>query len=121
MGNMALLLLAAIGIYGVIAYSVVQRTQEIGIRAALGATRRDLLFMVLRNGLWLIVAGLIFGGAAAMAMTRLIATLLSGVVASDPATLITVTAALIGIGVLACYLPARGATAIDPLTALRYE
>jgi putative ABC transport system permease protein len=115
------LLLAGLGIYGVISYSVVQRTQEIGIRAALGATQAKLLQLVLSRGVVLTVVGLVVGVLGSLALTRLMASLLYGVGARDPATMVLVGALLAIVGVIACYVPARRATMIDPLMALRYE
>ena len=115
------LLLAGIGIYGVLSYSVAQRTQELGIRAALGATERNLLQLVLSRGVVLTVIGLVVGVAGSMGLTRLMASLLYGVGARDPATMIAVAALLAVVAVIACYVPARRATKIDPLVALRSE
>jgi putative ABC transport system permease protein len=115
------LLLAGIGIYGVLSYSVAQRTQELGIRAALGATERNLLRLVLSRGVVLTVIGLVLGVAGSLGLTRLMASLLYGVGARDPATMMAVAALLAVVAVIACYVPARRATKIDPLVALRSE
>jgi putative ABC transport system permease protein len=113
--------LSAIGIYGVISYSVVQRTQEIGIRAALGASSAATRWLILRSGLRMTAAGLLLGFGAALALTRLLAALLFGVGARDPITMIGVAGILAVIALLASYLPAHRATNVDPLVALRYE
>jgi len=115
------LVLAGIGIYGVISYSVVQRTREIGIRAALGATSTGLLRMVLGRGLVLTSVGLVLGLGGALGLTRLMATILYGVGARDPATLASVAAVLATVAAAACYVPARRATKVDPIVALRCE
>ena len=115
------LLLAAIGIYGVISYSVAQRTHEIGLRAALGASREDLLRMVLGSGATLTALGLAIGAAGALGLTRLMSSMLFGVGPRDPATMGAVALVLALVAVIACYVPARRAAKVDPMVALRYE
>ena len=114
-------LLAAIGIYGVTAYSVAQRTHEIGVRAALGATSMDLLRLVLARGLVLTWLGIAIGIIGALALTRLMASLLYGVGARDPATMVSVGVLLTAVALSACYVPAWRAIRVDPMTALRTE
>ena len=118
---MLALLLAVVGIYGVLAYSVAQRTHEIGIRMALGAEAGDVLRMVLRRTLALAATGIAIGAAAALAATRVLAKFLFEVKPSDPATFVTVAALLAGVAVLASWVPARRAARVDPVEALRYE
>jgi putative ABC transport system permease protein len=115
------LVLAGLGIYGVISYNVAQRTREMGIRAALGATERSLLRLILDRGVRLTVIGLAIGVAGAIALTRLMATLLFGVGARDPLTMVSVGAILASVAIMASYVPARRATRVDPVVALRYE
>ncbi len=113
--------LASIGLYGVVSYSVVQRTHEVGVRLALGARRRDVLTMVLRQGLGLTVLGLLLGLGGALALTRYLDSLLFGVTPTDATTFLTVPLLLLAIALLACYVPARRATSVDPLIALRTD
>ncbi|MHB8485188.1 MAG: ADOP family duplicated permease [Candidatus Acidiferrales bacterium] len=115
------LLLATIGMYGVISYNVVQRTQEIGIRIALGAQRRDVLQMMLGHGIRLAALGIGIGLAAAFGVTRLMNSFLYGIAATDPLTFVAVSLLLLAVALLACYIPARRAMRVDPMVALRYE
>jgi ABC-type antimicrobial peptide transport system permease subunit len=115
------LALASVGIYGVMAYTVSQRTREIGIRMALGAQLKDVLLMVLGHGMKLTVIGAAIGLAASFALTRALKTLLFGVTPTDLLTFAAVSIALMAMALLASYLPARRATKVDPLIALRYE
>jgi putative ABC transport system permease protein len=115
------LILAAVGIYGVIAYSAGQRTHEIGIRRALGAQRRDVLELVLSEGLVLVLTGIVIGLAGALGLTRVIAGLLYSVGPRDPAVFTLVPLLLAAVALFASYLPARRATKVDPMVALRYE
>ena len=115
------LLLASLGLYGVLSYAVSQRSREIGLRLALGATTRSVLAMVLGRGAMLIGVGLAVGGAAAWAAARTMASVLRGVTPGDPATYAGVSALLVAIGLVASYLPARRAAQLDPSEVLRSE
>ena len=115
------LLLTIIGLYGVIAYDVSRRTNEIGIRMALGASRRSVLALVLRQGMMPGLAGVGIGLAASLALTRMVASQLFGVSATDPSTFVTLALGLMLVTLVACYVPARGATRIDPMLAIRCE
>jgi putative ABC transport system permease protein len=118
------LLMASLGIYGVISYSVAQRVREIGIRMVLGAKRQDIFVMIIGQGLRLALAGLIIGTLAGLILTRLLSSfssLLYGVGANDPLTFGAVSMLLAGVAILACYVPARRATRVDPMAPLRHE
>ena len=120
LGGLALLL-AAIGVYGVMAWSVAQRTREIGIRMALGAETRDVLKLVLRQAMKLVLLGAVIGVAASLAVTQIMRSMLFGLSTIDPVTYLAVTSLLVSVALLACYIPARRATKVDPMIALRYE
>jgi ABC-type antimicrobial peptide transport system permease subunit len=115
------LLLASIGLFGVIMYTVVRRTNEIGIRMALGAQQNRVLWMVLREAALLVAIGVSIGIASALATTRLVSSMLFGVTPTDPVTIASVTLLLVAVAGLAAYIPARKASRIDPMGALRYE
>jgi putative ABC transport system permease protein len=119
--GVAAVLLAALGIGGVLATSVSRRTQEIGVRMALGAHRADLLRMIMRQGLTLAMVGLAIGGPAAFALTRLMSSLLFEISPRDPLTFTLVAVGLLTVALIACYIPARRATRVDPMVALRID
>jgi putative ABC transport system permease protein len=115
------LVLAAVGIYGVMSYSVAQQTREIGIRMALGAQRSDVLKMTVKQGLRLVAFGLAIGLVAAFILTRVMASLLFGISATDPLTFISISLVLLAVAILASYIPALRATRVDPMIALRAQ
>jgi predicted permease len=115
------LLLAAIGIYGVVSFSVAQRTREIGIRVAIGATPAQVLRLIMSQGFALSVLGVVVGAALALASSRILVGMLYGVAPRDPLTLAAVAGSLMAVAIMACWVPARRALRIDPTTALRYE
>jgi len=113
--------LACIGIYGLMSYAVMRRTNEIGIRMALGAERSGVLWMVMRESLMLVAAGVVIGIPAALVATRLVSSVLYGLKTTDPITITLSALAMIAVAALAGYLPARRASKVDPMVALRYE
>ena len=115
------LVLASLGLYGVISYSARQRTREIGVRAALGATDRDVVRLILGQGMFLAAIGIVLGLGASFALTRVVRSYLVGISSTDPITFAGVSAVLLGVAAVACYLPARRASLIDPSRALRDE
>ena len=119
--GLSALVLAAIGIYGLVAYSVRQRTREIGIRVALGAQRSEILRLLLASGTKLILVGMVIGVLGALAVTRLIASLLFGVSPTDASTFVGVALFLGAVALVACWIPARRAMRVDPMVALRHE
>jgi ABC-type antimicrobial peptide transport system permease subunit len=119
--SLVALILSAIGIYGLMHYFVVQRTNEIGVRMALGARYGDVLALVLRQGLTLACLGIMVGFVGALGLTRLLSSLLFGITATDPLTFATAPVILLGVAALACWIPARRAARIDPVLAVRQE
>jgi len=115
------LTMAVVGVYGVVAFAASQRTREIGIRIALGANRAQVLKLVVRQGVWVVLAGAALGLLVTIGISRQVANLLLGVSATDPLTFITATAVLLVAALYACFVPARRAMNVDPMVALRYE
>ena len=115
------LILASVGIYGVTAYGVAQRTHEIGIRIALGASRNDVMRLIVRQGARLAIVGVLLGLLGAFALTRLMTTMIYGVSSADPLTFFVVAFSLPLVALAACYIPARRALRVDPIVTLRYE
>lgn len=115
------LILASVGIYGVMSYSVMQRTQELGVRMALGAQRRDIFSLVLKQGIILALIGVGIGLVGAIGLSKALSSVLYGISATDPVTFISVAVIMVAVALMACFFPARKATKVDPLTAMRYE
>ncbi len=115
------LALALVGVYGVISYSVSQRTGEIGLRIALGAARADILRLVIGRAILMVIAGIVLGAAGAYGLSRYLVSLLFEIKPTDPATYGSLAFLLVMVALLACYVPARRATKVDPMVALRYE
>ena len=115
------LVLGSVGIYGIVSYAVTQRTHEIGVRMALGAQTRDILQLILKHGIVLVISGVAIGVAGALVLTRFLATLLFGITPTDTLTFVIVSVFFFLIAMLASLVPARRATKVDPLIALRYE
>jgi putative ABC transport system permease protein len=115
------LLMASVGLYAVIAHATGSRTQEIGVRMALGANTSNIMMLVMKRGLWQIAVGLALGSGATFPVTRIMASLPIGVSPSDPAVFVAVASVLVAVGLFACWLPARKAAALDPVKAIRVE